>query len=39
MELYVIEGSMIAILPALGGLSKVEMVKESTKYRNIYNGG
>jgi hypothetical protein len=39
MELYAIEGSMIVILPALGGLSKAKMVEKATKYQNIYSGG
>jgi hypothetical protein len=39
MELCAIEGSMIAILRALGGLSKVEVVEKAAKYQNIYSGG
>jgi hypothetical protein len=30
---------MIAILRALGGLSKAEVVEKTTKYQNIYSGG
>jgi hypothetical protein len=39
MELYAIEGSMIAILLALGALSKAKMVEKTTKYQNIYSRG
>jgi len=38
-ELCVVEGSMIVILPALGGLSKTKVVEKTTKYQNIYSGG
>jgi len=39
MELCVVEGSMIAILPTLRGLSKAEVVEKATKYQNIYSRG
>jgi hypothetical protein len=39
MELCVVEGSMITILPAFGGLSKAEVVEKATKHQNIYSGG
>jgi hypothetical protein len=39
MELCAVEGNMITILLALGGLSKAKVVDKEAEYQNIYNGG